>query len=204
MEGLHMRKLTFFTLALVLVGLSGASLADEVVTFTNGTSMAVRSHYVEDGMLHVDLGGNAFLAFPEDMVESIVVDGEIHLPPSDPMLRSGGGQLMMAAGGEAGSTNAPAVAGVQRQQRGGNGRPNASRDNQSGDPQLRPMASNTHPGISQMTAAGRFDGTGNTAGQGEEPQRLLPGGDPQRANLQKITTGPGKSIRPRGTRMTHK
>jgi hypothetical protein len=72
MEALHMRRLTYIILALVLVGLSGASLADEVVTFTNGTSMPVRSHHVEDGMLHVDLGGNAFLAFPEDMVDGLM------------------------------------------------------------------------------------------------------------------------------------
>jgi hypothetical protein len=201
MEALHMRRLTYFTLALVLVGLSGASLADEVVTFTNGTSMPVRSHYVEDGMLHVDLGGNAFLAFPEDMVESIEVDGEIHLPPSDPMLRSGGGKLMLAAGGERGSNDAPAVAGMQRPNRPGNDRAGASGNTQ--DPQLRPMASNTHTGISQLSAAGRVGGNVKAVGQ-DSPQQLLPGGDPQRANIKKITTGPGGAMRPRGSRMAQK
>jgi hypothetical protein len=71
-------------LLLAVVCLIGPAMAEEILYFTNGTSMPVRSHRIENGMIHVDLGGNAFMAFPENMVERIEsADGSVSLPPSN-------------------------------------------------------------------------------------------------------------------------
>lgn len=59
------------------------ALAEEVIYFTNGTSMPIRSHEVRGDMLHVDLGSDAFMAFPLYMVEKIEDAGkEVSLTPS--------------------------------------------------------------------------------------------------------------------------
>ena len=52
--------------------------ADEVVHFTNGAEMTVRSHTVEKAkdMVKLDLGGNSFIAFPMSMVDKIVSSGQ--------------------------------------------------------------------------------------------------------------------------------
>jgi hypothetical protein len=58
-------------------------LAEEVVYFTNGTSMPIRSHEIRGDMLHVDLGSDAFMAFPLYMVDKIEDAGkEVSLTPS--------------------------------------------------------------------------------------------------------------------------
>jgi len=55
-----------------------AVLADEIVHFTNGAEMTVRSHSVEQDntMVKLDLGGNSFIAFPMSMVDKIVSAGQ--------------------------------------------------------------------------------------------------------------------------------
>jgi len=58
------------------VGLPPVVLADEVVHFTNGAEMAVRSHTVERDMVKLDLGNNSFIAFPMAMVDKIVNAGQ--------------------------------------------------------------------------------------------------------------------------------
>jgi hypothetical protein len=71
-------------LLLAVVCLIGPAMAEEILYFTNGTAMPVRSHRIENGMIHVDLGGNALMAFPENMVERIEsADGSVSLPPSN-------------------------------------------------------------------------------------------------------------------------
>jgi hypothetical protein len=65
--------------ALVLVcavWLPSVVLADEVVHFTNGAEMAVRSHSVEKDMVKLDLGNNSYIAFPMTMVDKIVNSGQ--------------------------------------------------------------------------------------------------------------------------------
>lgn len=58
-------------------------LAEEVIHFTSGASMAIRSHVVDGDMIRVDLGSNGFMAFPLAMVERIErADGEVALKPS--------------------------------------------------------------------------------------------------------------------------
>jgi len=65
--------------------LPSTALADEIVHFTNGAEMTVRSHVVEqdDKMVKLDLGGNSFIAFPMSMVDKIVSAGQdVFLNPS--------------------------------------------------------------------------------------------------------------------------
>lgn len=71
-----MRVPTVAKIFVVLVVLSsGAALADEIVHFTNGTSMPIRSHKIEKDMIHVTLGADAAIAFPMSMVERIEDSG---------------------------------------------------------------------------------------------------------------------------------
>jgi len=63
--------------------LPSVALADEVVHFTNGAEMTVRSHAVEKQMVKLDLGGNSFISFPMSMVDKIVSAGhDVFLNPS--------------------------------------------------------------------------------------------------------------------------
>jgi hypothetical protein len=67
------RYLLVFGLAALL---GGSSFAAEVIYFTNGTTLAIRGHEVKDGMVHLDLGNESVLAFPEYMVDRIEVAGK--------------------------------------------------------------------------------------------------------------------------------
>ena len=73
-------------LLLAVLGLlPSVVLADEIVHFTNGAEMTVRSHAVEQDntMVRLDLGGNSFIAFPMSMVDKIVSAGQdVFLNPS--------------------------------------------------------------------------------------------------------------------------
>jgi hypothetical protein len=72
-------------LAAVAVGaLPLAAFADEIVHFTNGAEMTVRSHTVEKAkdMVQLDLGGNSYISFPMSMVDKIVSAGkDVYLNP---------------------------------------------------------------------------------------------------------------------------
>jgi len=52
------------------------SYADEILFFTNGTTMAIRGHLIKDGMIHVDLGAKASMAFPASAVDRIELSGK--------------------------------------------------------------------------------------------------------------------------------
>lgn len=58
--------------------IASAAFADEIVHFTNGAEMPVRSHTVETekSMVKLDLGGNSFISFPMAMVDKIVNAGQ--------------------------------------------------------------------------------------------------------------------------------
>jgi hypothetical protein len=71
-----MGKRYILAAALAALLIPGFAAAEEILHFENGTSMAVRSHEIKDGMIHVDLGSNGFMAFPEHLVESIDVAGK--------------------------------------------------------------------------------------------------------------------------------
>lgn len=55
-----------------------AARADEVVSFTNGAEMTVKSHVVDQAteMVKLDLGGNNSISFPINMVDKIVNAGK--------------------------------------------------------------------------------------------------------------------------------
>lgn len=68
---------------LVLAGalVAAPTLAEEIVHFTNGTTMAIESHSIEDGAVRVHLGGEGYLAFPLEQIEKIeTAEGEVPLP----------------------------------------------------------------------------------------------------------------------------
>lgn len=52
------------------------ALADEVVQFTNGAEMTVRSHTIEKDMVKLDLGGSSSITFPISMVDKISSAGK--------------------------------------------------------------------------------------------------------------------------------
>lgn len=57
--------------------------AEEILYFTNGTFMPIRSHKLDGEMIHVDMGENNFMAFPSQMVEKILDGGkDVLLRPS--------------------------------------------------------------------------------------------------------------------------
>jgi len=60
------------------------AVAEEIVYFKNGQSMPVVSTELIDGMVHIDMGDNALMAFPEASIERIEVAGkEVNLKASD-------------------------------------------------------------------------------------------------------------------------
>ncbi|MCP3977782.1 MAG: hypothetical protein GY716_00430 [bacterium] len=70
-------SLTFLTLLLLL---GGFAFGEEIVHFSNGTTMAVHSHEVVNGMVRVELGDNAQMAFPQYVVDQIEAAGKtVHL-----------------------------------------------------------------------------------------------------------------------------
>jgi hypothetical protein len=74
-----------FLLALIVVvaAATGLAQAEEIIYFTNGTSMPIRDHEVRGDMIHVDLGDDAFMAFPMRMVDRVEKAGkQVILAPS--------------------------------------------------------------------------------------------------------------------------
>ena len=72
-----------FVLSLLLVAIAaGPVLAEEVIHFTNGTVMPIRSHKIEGDTIKVDLGDNGFMAFPKSVVEKIEEAPDVMLMPS--------------------------------------------------------------------------------------------------------------------------
>ena len=67
-----MRRLILFAPAVLLVLIGGSVAADEVVHFKSGGTLPIVSHKIEGGMIHVDLGDNAQMAFPMSVVERVV------------------------------------------------------------------------------------------------------------------------------------
>lgn len=66
-----------FAMAIVTLGAAVSFVAaDEVVHFTNGAEMTIRSHVVANEMLKLDLGGNNTISFPIAMVGKIVSAGQ--------------------------------------------------------------------------------------------------------------------------------
>jgi len=91
-----MRNKGFVIAILLMAFAAGFASAEEVIYFTNGTAMPIRSHKVEGDQIKVDLGDNGFMAFPSSVVEKIEkAPGVVLMPstgsnkmfPSDPSTR---------------------------------------------------------------------------------------------------------------------
>ena len=69
-------RVVLFVAAFGLI--ASTALADEIVHFTNGAEMPVRSHTIdkEKDMVKLDLGGSSFISFPMSMVDKIVSAGQ--------------------------------------------------------------------------------------------------------------------------------
>jgi hypothetical protein len=108
-----MRRKSFVLtgLGLALILCAGTVSAEEIVFFANGTSMPIRTHEIRGEMLHVDLGGDSFMAFPLYMVEKIEKAGQnVILKPS----YSAGNQIMPGAGGDGGGRPDLSAAPIRR------------------------------------------------------------------------------------------
>ena len=61
-------------LAVIAIGfavVSAPAWAEEILHFTNGTTMPIRGHEIKGQMIHIDLGGDSSMAFPLSMVEKV-------------------------------------------------------------------------------------------------------------------------------------
>jgi hypothetical protein len=87
-----MRPKRFILPVVLLLTLSGTALAEEIIYFANGTSMPIRRHEIKGDMIHVDLGSEAFMAFPVRMIEKIEAAGA-----SVALRASSGGNTVMSA-----------------------------------------------------------------------------------------------------------
>ena len=76
-------RLTKMLLGLLAVLLAMPCLGEEIVIFKSGQTIPIISHEIRDGMVHVDLGENAFVAFPEATIDAIEVAGKnVMIKPS--------------------------------------------------------------------------------------------------------------------------
>ena len=86
-----MRRKSLIILVFAVAVVTGPALAQEIIYFTNGTSMPVRSHEIEDNIIYVVLDGSASLAFPMDQVDRIeTAEGQLfqhHESPTNQMVR---------------------------------------------------------------------------------------------------------------------
>ncbi len=63
------------TILILAAMLTAPVVAGELIHFTSGTTMEIQGHHVEDGMIHVDLGGGSSIAFPVSMIDEITRHG---------------------------------------------------------------------------------------------------------------------------------
>jgi len=74
-----------FRAALILVSLlgSGAALAADVVEFSDGRYLEVRSHSVEGDAIRLEVDRGSFMVIPADSVDTIRREREIVYPHQD-------------------------------------------------------------------------------------------------------------------------
>jgi len=71
-----MRRIGWILAAVALSTLVLPAFAEEILHFKSGSAMPVVSHKVDGEMIHVDLGDNAFMAFPLTMIDYVEVAGK--------------------------------------------------------------------------------------------------------------------------------
>jgi len=142
-----MRQNCLVLLAVALVLTAGSAWAEEIVHFTNGTTMPIRAHEVRGEMIHVDLGGDSFMAFPASMVEKVEqAGGHVLLDPS------ANGNKMINDGRASNEGSRPARGTVPSRYQDGDDsdeelarHPNVEQDEERGVAVHRPHAGSGHP-----------------------------------------------------------
>jgi hypothetical protein len=72
-------------LVMALGAITLPAVAEEIIYFKNGSSLAIRGHKVTEGMIHVDMGEDAFIGFPMSMVDRVEEAGkDVYVSPSSP------------------------------------------------------------------------------------------------------------------------
>jgi hypothetical protein len=95
-----MRKTGWLRLGVAALLLVPPAFAEEIVYFTNGTTLPIRSHRVLGDMVYVDLGDNGFMAFPAFLIENVEGTDGVKLKPST--ARPGGKRMVASSRSSAG------------------------------------------------------------------------------------------------------
>ena len=66
-----MKRRGLLGLMAIAVSFGVPAMAEQIVYFTNGTSLPIRTHRVEDGMIYLDMGQDNIVGFPFELVERI-------------------------------------------------------------------------------------------------------------------------------------
>jgi len=77
-----MRNKLLMVSMLISVAMAVPAFAEEVIHFTNGTVLPIRSHVYEGDQVKIDLGDNGFMAFPRSIVAKIEAAPGVTLLPS--------------------------------------------------------------------------------------------------------------------------
>ena len=170
-------RLTLAVIAIVLAVASAPAWAEEILHFTNGTTMPIRGHEIKGQMIHVDLGGDSSMAFPLTMVEKVEAAGE------DVVLDASGGNRMFGGshpvsgvtpGRHSGSANRLPLD-------DGRGDPNVQTDD-NGVAVYRPYAGSGASNKAKLGVSGDqrvLNGRGRYAGTQRKGSRHVIGGVPQ-------------------------
>jgi len=150
-----MRTPRLILAVLPLLLLAGVVSADEVIYFTNGTSMAIHSHEVKDDMIHVDLGSKAIMAFPMRMVEKVESAGKIV------NLKASGGNRMVSDRASSNAGGANRFAKSQPLDA-----PQRRVEEMNGVAVERPFANSAHAGKRQMARTANRAAMGSSARPG--------------------------------------
>jgi len=149
------------------------ALAEEIIYFTNGSSMPIRSYVLDGDMIKIDMGDNSFIGFPMSMVDRIVKAGQ------DVMLKPSSGSNKMVDLGEMPGASHPVTAMLPSREGGQRWKmyddpramaASAVRRDENGTAVYRPYANSSHPGRRQLGALGNMaiqsDGFARSAEQG--------------------------------------
>jgi hypothetical protein len=79
-RGSIMSRKSLIPLVLFVALVAAPALAEEIIHFTNGTTMAVERYIIEEDTVRVSLGGQAVMEFPLEQIEKIeTARGELRL-----------------------------------------------------------------------------------------------------------------------------
>jgi len=150
-----MRRIRAFAVLISAFAFASGAWAEQVIHFTNGTSLPVSSYRIEGDMVHVDLGGNAMMAFPKALIESFETTDQVRIAPSSPK-PGGSGRMIASSSKDAGAGRAESrLPDVQVY------------NNASADPAAAaPAARAAYGGRQVQNAVGGWGGAVDNTGQG--------------------------------------